>query len=77
MTTVETFQDETDAIQRETVFSFSLDSGNAPFSAANYPHIGEGGATSAYYQGVRLVGLVARVRDDFNRTVLVCTDLRK
>lgn len=76
MTTTETHLDELDAIQQETRFSLGLDNGKSPFRAEAHPHIGEGGATTAYYQNAQLVGLASRVRDDLNRTILVCVDLR-
>ncbi len=74
--TTDLFIDEHDAIQQETRFALGLDSGKALFRADPHFHVGEGGATTAYYQNAKLVGLASRVRDDFNRTVLVCVDLR-
>ena len=74
--TTELFLDEIDAIQVETRFALLLDNGRSPFRAEPHPHIGEGGATTAYYQNAKFVGLSSRVRDDLNRTLLVCVDLR-
>lgn len=71
------FPDELDAIVEETRWAIDvLDSGKAPFRSEVHAHVGEGGATTAYFQDVKLVGLAIRVRDDLNRTHLVCTDLR-
>lgn len=70
------FQDEIDAIQAETEWALDLDDGTAPMRAEPHPHIGEGGATTAYYQHAKLAGLSSRVRDDLNRTHLVLVDLR-
>lgn len=73
---VESFQDEIDAIQKETRFRHDLDDDTAPFRVESQPHIGEGGATTAYYQGAKLVGFSSRLRDALNRTLLVCINLR-
>lgn len=70
--TYEVFVDELDAILQETRWSLGLDTGKSPFRSEAHPHIGEGGATTAYYQNAQLVGLASRVRDDLNRTILVC-----
>jgi len=74
--TTELFLDEIDAIEVEFRFGFNLDTGQSPFRAESHPHIGEGGATTPYYQGGKLVGFSSRVRDDGNRTMLLCFDLR-
>lgn len=71
------FQDEIEARTEETRWKLDLDSGQAPFREENYPHVGEGGCTTTYFQGGKLVGLSTRVRDDYNRTLLLCVDLRE
>lgn len=71
------FQDECDAIVEEARWAIDvLDSGKAPFRSEPHDHVGEGGATTAYYQNAKMVGLTSRVRDEFNRTFLVRVDLR-
>ena len=70
------FQDEIDAIEDETRFRLELDGGTAPFNIESAVHVGEGGATTAYYQNAKLIGFSSRMRDPWNFTILVCLDLR-
>lgn len=70
------FQDEIDAIGEETMFRLELDNGTAPLTAETSVHLGEGGASTAYFQNTKLVGFSSRLRDPWNFTILVCTDLR-
>lgn len=70
------FQDEIDAIEDETRFALELDEGNAPLHKETQVHVGEGGATTAYFQNAKLVGFSSRVRDPWNFTILVCINLR-
>lgn len=74
--TTQCFQDEIDAIAAESQFARELDSGRSPFTSEVSLHIGEGGATTAFYQDAKLVGVAHRIRDSLNRTQLVCVDLR-
>ena len=74
--TPQLFQDEIDALKAEKVWALELDDGTAPIREELHPHVGEGGATTAYYQNAKLAGLSSRVRDDLNRTHLVLVDLR-
>ncbi len=74
--TQQLFVDELDAIQAEYQFALGLDSGRAPFTSIQSVHIGEGGCTTIYQQEGRNIGLSNRLRDEFNRTLLVCVDLR-
>ncbi len=69
-------QDQIDACSPETEFWQALSSGEAPQSLDGAPHRGEGGATTLIYDGGKLVGLSVCQRDEWNRTVLVCVDLR-
>ena len=68
--------DELDAIREETDWLLELDTGRSPFSSEVQLHLGEGGSTSAQFQGGKMVGLSTRFRDENNRTILVCVDLR-
>lgn len=70
--TYEIYLDELDAIQAQTRWALDIDTGESPFREESHPHVGEGGATTAYYQNAKLVGLACRVRDDLNRTILSC-----
>ena len=72
-----TFLDEIDAMPHEVDFHASLDDGIGPFRAEGKPHRREGGCTTVYYQRTQLVGLSVSFRDDFNRTCLICIDLRE
>lgn len=76
MKPIEIYQDDIEAISAETQFALALDSGGAPFRVEVALHLGEGGATSVYYQGGKLLGISARIREEGNRTVLFCADLR-
>lgn len=69
------FLDHIEAIAEETKFALSLDGGGAPFRVQTALHLGERGATSVYYQGSKLIGISARIRDQGNRTLLFCADL--
>lgn len=71
------FQDELEAIAAEAQFALGIDSGNAPFTQEQAFHVGEGGATSSYYQGTKLIGVSFRMREQGNRTVLFCADIRQ
>lgn len=70
------FQDEIDAIADETRFGLELDDGSGPLHKESQVHVGEGGATTSYFQNAKLVGFSSRVRDPWNLTILVCIDLR-
>lgn len=70
------FQDEIDAIEDEMRFKLELDDGTAPLSTESQVHVGEGGATTAYFQNAKLVGFSSRLRDPWNFTILVCLNLR-
>lgn len=74
--TVQLFLDELDAMQPEIAFWNTLDDHQSPFRMEGHPHRGEGGATTACYQNGQLVGTTIRMRDEYNRTLLICTDLR-
>jgi hypothetical protein len=70
------FVDQADTCRPETEFWEALNSGNAPQSLNSALHRGEGGSTTLVYDGANLVGLSVCQRDDFNRTLLLCVDLR-
>lgn len=70
------FLDQIEAMNPETEFWQTLSSGKAPQFLDGAPHRGEGGATTLIYDGGKLVGVSVCQRDENNRTVLVCVDLR-
>lgn len=74
--TITTFLDQIDAASPEIEFWNSIKSGTCPVSMDAHPHRGEGGATTAIYEGSKLIGLTIVMRDELNRTVLVCADTR-
>lgn len=74
---VGTFVDEIDACTPEEAFWRALDDGGSPFRTEGHPHHGEGGSTTACFQGGKLVGITSRIRDELNRTILLRVDLRE
>ena len=75
--TISLHLDQADAELAEAVWALKLNDGKSPFRSEPVQHVGEGGHTTTHYQNTKLVGLSSCVRDDFNRTILVCVDLRR
>lgn len=75
-TSAQLFVDQIEAMEPETAFWQSLPDKLGPVQLDGAPHRGEGGATTAIYQHGKLLGLSVCMRDEHNRTLLVCVDLR-